>query len=154
MLVNNPHVLSHYWPFSSSRSICWSFKQVFVSKGHSLIDDVNHLCVCNVQASIYYKLVLWSFLRRLFGPNKDEYREWKTLHKIEFHSLYRSPNVLRVIKFRRLKWARHVTRVEEGAGNFHHFITIRIRLLGRIESVQDKDYLRALVNSALNLWIP
>ena len=38
----------------------------------------------------------------------DENGEWKRLHNEELHSLYRSPNIVRVIKSRRLRWAGHV----------------------------------------------
>ena len=47
-------------------------------------------------------------LMRIFGPKRDEYGEWKRLHNEEHHSLYRSPNIFRVIKSRRLRWAGHV----------------------------------------------
>jgi hypothetical protein len=40
--------------------------------------------------------------------------EWRRLYNEEFHSLYRSPNIVRVIKSRRLRLARHVARMEEG----------------------------------------
>ena len=39
--------------------------------------------------------------------------EWRRLHSEELHSLYRSPNIVRAIKSRRLRWARHVARMEE-----------------------------------------
>ena len=44
--------------------------------------------------------------------------EWRRLHNEELHSLYRSPNIIRVIKSRRLKWAGHVARIEEGMSAF------------------------------------
>ena len=44
--------------------------------------------------------------------------EWRRLQNEEFHSLNRSPNVVRVIKFRRLRWAGHVARMEEGRNDF------------------------------------
>jgi len=44
-------------------------------------------------------------LRRIFGPKRDEVtREWRKLHKEEFYDLY-SPNIIRVFKSRRIKWA-------------------------------------------------
>ena len=42
----------------------------------------------------------------------------KTLHNEELHSLYRSPNLVRVIKSRRLRWAGHEARMEEGRSAF------------------------------------
>ena len=52
-------------------------------------------------------------LRRKFGPKRDENWEWRRLHNEELHSLYRSPNIVRVIKSRRLRWAGHVAGMEE-----------------------------------------
>ena len=49
-------------------------------------------------------------LRRIFGPMRDENGEWRKLHNEELHSSYRSPNIVRVIKSRRLRWAGHVAR--------------------------------------------
>ena len=51
--------------------------------------------------------------RQIFGPKRDENGEWKSLHHEELHSLYRSLNIVRVIKSRRLRWAGHVVRMEE-----------------------------------------
>ena len=53
-------------------------------------------------------------LRRIFGPKRDENEEWRRLHNEELHSLYRSCNIVRVIKSRRLRWAGHAVRIEEG----------------------------------------
>ena len=44
--------------------------------------------------------------------------KWRGLHNEELHSLYRSPNIVRVIKSRRLRWAGHVARMEEGRSVF------------------------------------
>ena len=55
---------------------------------------------------------------RLFGPKKDENGEWRRLHNEELHTSYRSDNIFRVIKSRRLRWAGHVTRMEEGSSAF------------------------------------
>ena len=49
---------------------------------------------------------------------RDENGEWRRLHNEELHSLYRSPNILRVIKSRRLRWAGHIVRIEEGRSAF------------------------------------
>ena len=55
--------------------------------------------------------------RRVFGIKRDTYGEWRRLHK-ELHSLYRSSNIVRVIKSRRLRWAGHVARMEEVRSGF------------------------------------
>ena len=44
--------------------------------------------------------------------------EWRRLNNEELNSLYRLPNIIRVIKFRRLNWAGHVARMEEGRSAF------------------------------------
>ena len=51
-------------------------------------------------------------LRRIFRDKWDVNGEWRRLHNKELHSLYRSPNIVRVIKHRRLKWAGHLARME------------------------------------------
>jgi len=51
-------------------------------------------------------------LRRIFGPKRDEITgEWRGLHKEELNDLYSSPNIVRVIKWRRMRWAGHVARM-------------------------------------------
>jgi len=44
-------------------------------------------------------------LRRIFGPKRDEVTgEWRKLYNEEFHDLYSSPNIIQVMKSRRIKW--------------------------------------------------
>jgi hypothetical protein len=48
-------------------------------------------------------------LRRIFGPKRDEVTgEWRKLHNEEHHDLYSSPIIVRAIKSRKMRWARHV----------------------------------------------
>ena len=99
--------------------------------------------------------------------------EWRRLHGEELHSLYRSPNIVRVIKFRSLRWAGNVARMEESRTVFKILTDTPTgkRLLGKprsrwednirmdlkktginmrnwFGSDQDRDYGRALVNVA------
>jgi len=51
-------------------------------------------------------------LRRIFGPKTDEVTgEWRKLHNEELNDLYSSLNIVRVIKWRRMRWAGHVARM-------------------------------------------
>jgi hypothetical protein len=51
-------------------------------------------------------------LRRIFGPKRDEVTgEWRKLHDEEFDDLHSSPNIIRVIRPRRMKWTGHVARM-------------------------------------------
>jgi hypothetical protein len=58
-------------------------------------------------------------LRRIFGPKRDEVtEEWRRLHNEELYALCSSPNIIRMIKSRRLRWAGHVARTGEGRGAY------------------------------------
>jgi hypothetical protein len=51
-------------------------------------------------------------LRRIFGPKRAEVTGyWRKLHNEELHNLYSSPNIIRMIKSRRMKWAGHVAQM-------------------------------------------
>jgi len=53
-------------------------------------------------------------LRRIFGLRRDEVTgKWRRLHNEELNDLYSSPNIVRVIKSRRMRWAGHVARIGE-----------------------------------------
>ena len=98
------------------------------------------------------------------------------LHKEEFHDLYCSPNIVRLIKCRRLRWAGHLARMEKGSSAFKiltgklrrkiplerpiHRWEVNIRMDLReigvntrnwFDLAQDRDYWRALMDVALNL---
>ena len=52
-------------------------------------------------------------LRRIFGPKRDEVTaEWRKLHNEELNDLYSSPNIVHMIKSRKMRWAEHVARME------------------------------------------
>jgi hypothetical protein len=53
-------------------------------------------------------------LRRIFGPKREEDGSWRKLHNYELHNPYSSPNIVRVIKSRRMRCAGHVARMGEG----------------------------------------
>jgi len=58
-----------------------------------------------------------SVLRRIFGPKREEVTgEWRNLHNLERNDLYSSPNIVRVIKSRRMRWAGHIARMGESRG--------------------------------------
>ncbi|KAJ4426497.1 hypothetical protein ANN_27311 [Periplaneta americana] len=66
-------------------------------------------------------------LRKIFGTNKDEVTgEWRKLHNAELHALYSSPDIIRNIKSRRLRWAEHVAHMGESINAY------RV-LVGRLE---------------------
>jgi len=56
-------------------------------------------------------------LRRIFGPRRDKViGEWRRLHNEKLNDLFSSPNIVGVIKSRRMKWAGHVARMGEERG--------------------------------------
>ena len=116
-------------------------------------------------------------LRRISGPNRDANGEWRRLHNEELHSLYRSPNIVRVMKFRRLRWAGHIARMKEDRSALKILTGKPIGPLGRpyrrwednigmdleeigintrnwVDTAQERNYWRALANAALNLLVP
>ena len=119
-------------------------------------------------------------LRKMFVAKRDEVTgEWRKLHNGEHHDLYRSQNIFRVIKSRRMRWAGHVACMGERRGVYSVLVgkPEGNRLLGRprrkwednikvdlqevgcwgmdwIDLVQSSDSWRALVTAVMNLWAP
>jgi hypothetical protein len=119
-------------------------------------------------------------LRRIFGPKKDEVkREWRKLHNEELNDLYSSPNIVWVIKSRRMRWVGHVAHMGERSG-IYGVLVVKPEgkiALGRpghkfgdnnkvdrqevgcggmdwVELAQDRDRWQAPANTVMNLWVP
>jgi hypothetical protein len=59
---------------------------------------------------------------RIFGPKREEDGSWRKFRNVELHKLYSSPNFVRVIKSREMRWAGHVTRMGEGRGVYRVWV--------------------------------
>jgi hypothetical protein len=78
-------------------------------------------------------------LRRIFGPKRDELTgEWRRIHNKELYALYSSPNTIRVIKARKMRWARYVARMGERRGAYRALVgkPEGRRPLGRLRCIQ------------------
>ena len=78
-----------------------------------------HACKQSLYPFILYLIMaqMNMVLRRIFGPRRDEVTgEWRRLHNEALNDLYSSPNIVRVIKSRKMRWAGHVVRMGEERG--------------------------------------
>ncbi|KAJ4436707.1 hypothetical protein ANN_16839 [Periplaneta americana] len=117
---------------------------------------------------------------KIFGAKRDEVTgEWRKLHNTELHALYSSPDIIRNIKSRRLRWAGHVARMGEARNAYRVLVGMPEgkRPLGRprcrwenntkmdlrevgyddrewINLAQNRDRWRAYVRAAMNLRVP
>jgi hypothetical protein len=119
-------------------------------------------------------------LRIIFGPKRDEVTgEWRQLHNEELNDLYCSPSVVKVIKFRRVRWVGHVARMGDRRGVYRILVgnPEGKRALGRsrrswednikmdlqevgcegvywFELAEDGNRRRALVSAVMNFRVP
>jgi hypothetical protein len=76
--------------------------------------------------------ILRIVLRRIFEPKREEDGSWRKLHNDELHYVYSSPNIVRVIKTRRTRWAGHGARMGEEREGGERRGVYRV-LVGRLE---------------------
>jgi hypothetical protein len=119
-------------------------------------------------------------LRRIFRPKTDEVTgDWRKLHNEELHNLYSLPNIIKMIKSRRMKWAGHLARIGAARNAYRILvgkpegkrplgiptrrwvdnIKMDITKIGRdgmdyVDLAQDRDQWKALVIMAMNLRVP
>jgi hypothetical protein len=116
---------------------------------------------------------------RIFGPKREEDGSWRKSHNNDLHNLYSSPNIVRVIKSRRMRWAGHVARMGEGRGVYRVLvgrpegkrpggsprrrwednIKVDLKEIGIdgtnwIQLAQDRMQWRACLNMVMNLRVP
>ena len=84
----------------------------------SLLFAVVQSGFCYISSSVgFYYCIVCTYIVYIFGPRRDEVTgEWRRLHNEELNDLYCSPNIVRVIKWRRMRWAEHVARMGEERG--------------------------------------
>jgi hypothetical protein len=118
-------------------------------------------------------------LRRIFGPKRDEVTgEWRKMHNEELHNLNSSPDIIRQVKSRRMRWAGHVARMGEKRKvykvlvgklegkrplgrprrSWEDGISMALREIGLggvdwTRLAQNRNRWRAVVSAVMNLWV-
>jgi hypothetical protein len=110
----------------------------------------------------------------VFGPKRDKVTGgWRKFHNEELHDLYSSPSIIRIVKSRRMRWAGHVTRMEEKRNAYrllvgkpegkrplgrprHRWVdNIRMELsMDLVDLAEDRVWWKAVVNTAMNVRVP
>ena len=136
----------------------------------SLAEALVSIEKCQITILLFILLIFFKFMSIYL---------WRRLHNEELHSLYRLPVTVRVIKYKILRWANHVARMEEDRSDFKILTgiptgkrplgsprgrwennikidlqEIAINAVNWVDSTQDRDYWRALVNAELDLRVP
>jgi len=119
-------------------------------------------------------------VEKIFWPKRDEVTgEWRKLHNEELNDLYCSPNIVRLIKWRRMRWAGHVARTGEKRVLYRVLVgkpegkrslgrrksrwennikvdleEVRCGYIDWIGLAQDRDRWRTLVSAVMNLRVP
>jgi hypothetical protein len=116
---------------------------------------------------------------RIYGLEREVYGSWRKLHNDELHILYSSPNIVRMIKLRRMRWVGHGAHMGEVRGVYRVLVgrpkckrplgrprhrwedNIKMDIRGRgingvnwIQLARDRVQWQAFVNTVMNLWVP